>query len=217
MFPGLNVRLGSLGATRLIIEAQLERARAAEIDRQRQEHRSLGPELHPEDREADEFDLQQQVMHLLPKALRGGFLITLWAVLERTTHDIASVAMAHRGRALDERAFHKPFFVAAADALVKAVGIQAFPDAGVEQKLRLLQAVRHALVHHDGRQAELPAPYTFMSAAELERMGFYLVRDYDYAYVIPAENYIKEATDLVYNYVHSTADRVFNALVPNDA
>ncbi len=217
MFPGLNVRLGSLDGTRLIIEAQLEGARAAENHRQRQEHRSLGSELHPDDREADEFDLQQQVMHLLPKALRGGFLITLWAVLERTTHDVASVAMTLRGRVLDGRAFHKPFFVAEADALGKAVDVQAFPDAAVEQKLRLLQAVRHALVHHDGRQSELPAPYTFMSAAELEGMDLYLVRDYDYAYVIPAENDIKDATELVYNYVHSTADRVFNALIPNDA
>jgi hypothetical protein len=216
-FPGLNVRLGSLDATRRIIEGQLDEARAAEIRRLRTHHESLGLELHSDDREAEEFELQQQVLHLLPKALRGGFLVTLWAVLERTVHDIAALALAHRGLPFSERAFHRPFFVAATDALARGAGLPAFPDTAVEQKLREVQAVRNALVHHDGRQSDFPEPYARMSAAELETLNLHLVRDYDYTYVIPGEAYIMDATSVICTFVHGAADRVFNVLVPKDA
>lgn len=216
-FPGLNIRVGSLETTRRIIESQLEAARTSEIERQRLEHASLGHDFHSDDRVSDKFDLHQQVLHLLPKILRGGYLITLWAVLERTTHDIAKVAARQRKAQLSDRAFHKPFFVAATEAFSNTLGLKAFPDAVVEQRLRRLQEVRNALVHHDGRQSEFPEPYNRASTAALEKMGLYLVRDYDYAYIIPGELYLEECTKLVYNFVHQTAERVFNVLIPDDA
>lgn len=213
-FPGLNIRLGSLNATLEIIEQQLEEARLSEITRIRAEHASLGDELHPDDRDADLFALKQQVMHLLPKTLRGGFLVTLWAVLERSVHDIAQAAASHTGHELAERAFHKPFFCAATEALSRFAKIDAFPDTTVAATLKDIQIIRNALVHHDGRQSELPEPLALMTPASLERLGWQVVRDFDFVYVVPGEEYLRTATQTVYSYVHSTARRVFDALVP---
>ena len=139
------------------------------------------------------------------------------AVLERAIHDVATVAAVHTGNALNDRAFHKPFFIAANEALQITTGLAAFPDAHVEQELRRLQEVRNTLVHHDGRQIEFPAPYATMSPAELEARGLYVVNDYDYVYVIPGEEYLKRSTELVYQHVHDTARRVFVELNPEDA
>ena len=216
-FPGLNVRLGSLKATLEIIEDQLEHARLSEVSRVRAEHASLEGDLHPDDQAADLFDLEQQVLHLLPKTLRGGYLVTLWSVLERSIHDIAFTAASRTGNKLDDRAFFKPFFVAARESLWQHASIDAFPDSVVEASLRDIQAIRNAIVHHDGRQSELPGRLSQFTPAELEHLGWYVARDYDYIYVVPGEQYMRTATDVVYSYIHDTAVRVFAALVPGDA
>jgi hypothetical protein len=216
-FPGLNVRLGSLHATRKLLEAQIESARLSEIQRVRAEHADLGSELHPDDRESDNFDLEQQVLHLVPKVMRGGFLVTLWSVLERTTHDIAATTARYLNLPFNDRTFHRSFFVAAKDEFSRLTHIEAFPDPIVEQQLRRLQAVRNALVHHDGRQSALPTPYVSMTSAALEQVGLYVVRDYDHVYVLPGDAFLAQGTDLVYAYVHDLAQRVLAVTHPDDA
>ncbi len=215
LFPGLNIRVGSLDATRQVIERQLQAARVEEIRSVRQTHRLLDEELRPDDAESDKFDLEQQVLHLLPKALRGGFLVILWSVLERCVQDIALVAAERRGTTMPDRIFRRePFFKAAETALLAAAGLVAFPEAQVRADLQRLQAVRHALVHHDGRQSALPAPYATMTSHELEKVGLVLAKDFDFVYVVPSEDYVAAGTTLVYRFVHELADRVFEVVIP---
>lgn len=215
-FPGLNIRLGGLKATLDIVEHQLDRARLSEAVRLRTKYTSLENDLHPDDKAVDLFNLEQQVLHLLPKTLRGGFLVTLWSVLERSVHDIAYTAATHAGRTLDKRAFHKPFFSAATTELYRHAKVEAFPDKNVESFLKKVQTIRNALVHHDGRQSELPEHLSKLTPAELERHNLYVVHDYDFVYVVPSEQFMRLATETVYSYVHDTAARVFSALVPKD-
>jgi hypothetical protein len=215
LFPGLNIRVGSLDATRQVIERQLQNARLDEIRKVRETHKLLGDELHPDDADAENFDIEQQVLHLLPKALRGGFLVILWSVLERCVRDIASVAAQRRGAPSPEKVFRRyPFFKAADSALLAAAGVVAFPDAQVRGDLQRLQAVRHALVHNDGRQDAFPESIATMTPNELASLGLVLAKDFDFTYIVPSEDYVAAATALVYGVVHDLADRVFEAVVP---
>lgn len=214
-FPGLNIRVASLETTRRIIEEQLEVARHFEITRLRGAHDAIGADLHPDDKELDLSELERQVTHLLPKVFRGGFLITLWSVLERCTNDIATRAGERAGKPITQRLFrYKPFLVAADLALQEAVQLEAFPDPAVRESLKQLGVVRNALVHHDGRQREFPPPWSGLNAEQLAVRGLNLVRDYDFSYLVPTEAYLESNTALVVQYIHSTAARVFHALEP---
>lgn len=214
-FPGLNIRVGSLETTRRIVEEQLEIARHLEISRLRADHTERGADLHPDDEEGDLFELQQQVLHLLPKVFRGGFIVTLWSVLERCVKDIATRAGERTCKPLDPKLFRRvSFLVAAETALQATVQLAAFPDPKVRKSLENLGTVRNVLVHHDGRVNELPPAFAQLNAEEFAGLGFNLVRDYDFSYVVPTDSYIIENTALVMQYIHSTAERVFNVLDP---
>jgi hypothetical protein len=209
----LNVRVASLEPTRRIVEEQLELARHVEIARLRSEHQTLSAELHPDDRDSDLFDLQQQVTHLLPKVFRGGFLISLWSVLERCTQDIATRAAERAGRHLPPKLFrHSRFIAAAESAIHTAVQLAAFPEQVERKRLEQLGLLRNVLVHHDGRITELPSALAGLNNEQLAAHGLHVVRDYDFAYVVPTEEYMRENTALVVNYIHSLASRVFDAL-----
>jgi hypothetical protein len=214
-FRGVNIRIGSVKTTRRIVEEQLERARHIEIARLRAEHANLGGELHPDDRDSDLFALQQQVIHLLPKVFRGGFLITLWSVLERCTTDIAIWAGDRVGRPVSPKLFRsRPFFVAAELAMTQTVQLPAFPDQKVKEQLEQLGVLRNVLAHHDGRLNEFPPPLSGLNAEQLAALGLNVVRDYDFSYAVPTEQYLDENTELVVGYIHSLSERAFNALDP---
>lgn len=214
-FPGLNIRVASLETTRRIVEEQLEIARHLEIKRLRAEHAKLGANRHSDDKDNDLFELQQQVMHLLPKVFRGGFIITLWSVLERCVNDIATRAGERTGNHFALRLFRqKPFLVAADTALRTTVQLPAFPDSKVRDKLEQLGTVRNVLVHHDGRLNEFPPDIAQLNVEQLAKLGLSLVRDYDFSYVVPTDAYLVENTALVVRFIDSTAERVFNALDP---
>ena len=219
-FAGLNVRLAALAPLRRLAELQLDVARAAEIERVRHEHATLGAQLHPEDRTFDLDDLEQQVTLLLPKLTRGGLILTIWSTLERSVKDIALRAGHYTGNPVPPAHLRGHFFSAAEKALLSRCGVQAFPDAGQRLRLEFLASVRNTLIHHDGRLDEAPSNISALDPKALTAAGIQLERDYDFVYIVPTEEFLDEAVSLVYAYVHDLADRVFNALVPppkNDA
>lgn len=219
-FAGLNVRLAALAPLRRLAALQLDVARAAEIERVRHEHATLGAQLHPEDRTFDLDDLEQQVTLLLPKLTRGGLILTIWSTLERSVKDIALRAGHYTGNPVPPAHLRGHFFSAAEKALLSRCGVQAFPDAGQRLRLEFLASVRNTLIHHDGRLDEAPSNISAMDPKALTAAGIQLERDYDFVYIVPTEEFLDDAASLVYAYVHDLADRVFNALVPppkNDA
>jgi hypothetical protein len=214
-FPGVNIRVASLETTRRIVEEQLELARHIEIARLRAEHQNLGATLHPDDRDSDLFDLQQQVIHLLPKVFRGGFLITLWSVLERCTNDIATRAGDRTGKPVSFKVFRsRPLLVAAELAMQQTVQVPAFPDQKVRERLEQLGVVRNVLAHHDGRLSEFPPPLAGLNTEQFAVLGLNVVHDFDFSYVVPTEEYLVQNTKLVVDYIYYLAGRVFNAFDP---
>ena len=93
-------------------------------------------------------------------------------------------------------------------------GVQAFPDAGQRLKLEFLASVRNTLIHHDGRLDEARPNVSALDSQALAAAGIQLERDHDFVYIVPTEEFLDRAADLVHTYVHDLAERVFNALVP---
>lgn len=93
-----------------------------------------------------------------------------------------------------------------------AIRQTAFPDQAERDRLEQLGLVRNVLVHHDGRVSELPSTLADLNSEQLVACGLHVVRDYDFAYVVPTEEYVKENTALVANYIYSLASRAFDAI-----
>lgn len=214
-FPGLNARLASLPSLQRVVERQLNMGCQQEIAELRREHAHIATTLPPDDRELDLLDLEQQVTHLLPKLFRGGFILTLWSVLERSVKDISIRAGEYTDRPIPPKLFRrKPFFTAAEEALTSTVGLSAFPDCEQKAKLEFLASVRHTLIHHDGRIAEAPPNLALLDKATLEKRGLQWECEHEIIYIVPLETFVSASTSLVVQYVHNTASRVFNTLVP---
>ena len=96
--PSPEIRLAGLAQTREILERQLDETRMSELRRLRAKHRA--EKAHSDDASLDEYDLEVQVTHLLPKVIRGGLLLAVWSTLEACTKDRAGYAVTRsRGHA----------------------------------------------------------------------------------------------------------------------
>lgn len=214
-FPGLNVRLAALRPLECVAEEQLNIARKLAIARVRSDHKRFADELDGEDATYELKELEQQVTHLLPKLTRGGLLLTVWSVFERSVKDIAYRAAAHVGSPLSRSHFRSGGLLVSLElALSKAVRAPAFPDHSQRLQLELLAAVRNTLVHHDGRLEEATKAIASLSRSELEVAGLQIERDYDFDYIVPSPVFVKNSVTTVYTYVHSLAGRVFEELSP---
>ncbi len=217
-FPGLNVRLSAVRELARISEEQLDLARRLAIARMRLEHSQRGRELHAEDRRVDLESLEQEVTHLVPKLTRGGLLLSVWSIFERSVKDIAFKAASHVGRPLHRSYFRSgSLLVTLEQALQTVVRTPVFPEKDQRSSLELLAAVRNLLVHHDGRREEAPPVIARLTRGELEVVGLQIERDYDFEYLVPGAELAANSASLVYTYVHALASRVFNELVPPPA
>ena len=78
-FPGAGVAVAALQTALDHREEELQRSADQIRVRLHAKHTKLGDELHPEDKEQDEYDLDRTVNVLLPRVVRGGFVLTLWS------------------------------------------------------------------------------------------------------------------------------------------
>jgi hypothetical protein len=159
-------------------------------------------------------DLEHQVTHLLPKLTRGGLILALWSTFERSVKDVAERTAQHTGNPKSRKHFRSHFFSATEKAFLASCGMQAFPDANQKLKLEILASVRHTLIHHAGRLEEAPPNISSLDHQALEKVVIRLERDYGYDFIVPTEEFLSEAVDLVYAYVHDLADRAYLVLFP---
>lgn len=215
-FPGLNARIASLSSLLRIVDTQLEAGRAEEIGRLRKKHKKFGKKIHAEDKAFDLDELENQITHYLPKLFRGGFVLTLWSVLERSLMDITQKAATHTGVSLPEDYFRKgSFFPTMRDAIQQCSGVSAFTNSAEYKKLRLLAAVRQTLMHHDGRLNEAPPILKKMSRTELDLIGLIVEKTDYFEFIIPTEAFLSENTNLVSSCTQRIATQVYEKLNPS--
>jgi hypothetical protein len=141
--PSPEVRLAGLAVTRKVIEQQLDFARHLELTKLRQQH--IEDQTHEDDAALDLYELEVQVTHLLPKVLRGGFLLALWSTLEACTKDLAVYASRQTGRALPNGLFRHGSFVESSErAFASVLNIKAYETFDERNALARLARVRAA-------------------------------------------------------------------------
>jgi hypothetical protein len=214
-FPGAGVALGSLASALKHVEEELERSAAQISLRVQAKHARLGDDLHPEDKEYEEYELERTTRALLPKIVRGGFILTLWSTFEVAALDIAECAHREIGRPLKGDPFRNGGFLKNLDVVFsKGLGIPAFPDRGVYERLDELRLFRHALVHHDGKVERLPATLRRASPEEYAAIGLHQYGDLRHEYVVPTAGFTRQALELVTSYLVSLSERVYAKLHP---
>jgi hypothetical protein len=214
-FPSAGVALGSLASALVNVEEELERSAAQISIRMKAKHARLGDELHPEDREQDEYELERTIKVFLPKIVRGGFMLTLWSTFEVAALDIAEYAHRELGRKMKPDPFRNGGFLKNLENVFdKSLGISAFPDKPVYEQLEELRLFRNALVHHDGKMSKLPLALRRTTAEEYSAIGLYLYRDLRHEFVVPESAFTRNALELVSTYLNALADRVYAAIHP---
>lgn len=215
-FPGLNARLASIPPLMNIVEQQFESGRTKEISRLLKEHKMLGKDLHPDDKQFDLEVLESQVIHFLPKMFRGGYVLTLYSVLERSLMDIVQRSALHTGVSLPEDYFRNgSFFPTMRNAIRLSSGVvDAFSNRDEYKKLRQLKSVRHTLIHHDGRLQEAPADLKNLPYTEFEKIGLILEKDYNFTFIVPNKHFLADNTELVINCIRRIASQVYETLNP---
>lgn len=209
--PSPHVRLAGLAATRIIIEQQLDAARSAELKKLQRKHAEDG--THPDDASIDMYELEVQVTHLLPKVLRGGFLLALWSTLEACTKDLAAYAGRESGKAVPKGLFrYGSFLDSSQQAFTEILGIDAFASDAERAGLARLGRVRAALVHHNGNVEGLPEDLRDGHLAALEAEGLYLEKDLHHRYFVPTSEYVERNLALVDAHLRGLADRVQSAV-----
>lgn len=217
--PSPEVRLAGLAQAREILERQLDGAGLSELLRLRAIHRA--EDAHVDDASLDEYELEMQVTHLLPKVVRGGMVLAIWSTLEACTKDWATYVATRTGRKLKSGHFKEGSFVDAGDkAFQSLLGISAYATQEVKNSLSRLATIRAALVHHNGNLVALPNDLREGNLLALESEGLYIERDLHHSYFVPSAGYVERNLSVVTEHLSSLSGRIKAALqsgTTNDA
>jgi hypothetical protein len=214
-FPGAGVAIAALQTALGHLEEELERSADQIAIRLRAKHDKLREELHPEDKEYDEYDLDRTVNVLLPRVVRGGFVLTLWSTFEVAALDLAQYAYRESSKALDADPFRNGCFLKNLDRVfTKGLGVPAFPNPSIFQRLDELRLFRNALIHHGGKVRKLPPALQRTTAAEYAAIGLHLYEDMRHEYVVPRADFTRRSLELVSEYILGLSERVYGTIHP---
>jgi hypothetical protein len=215
-FPGAGVAVSRLQVALSHLEEEIERAADQITVRLRAGHARLKDKLHPEDKEYEEYDLDHTVNVLLPKIIRGGFLLTMWSVFEVAARDLAEYAYREKGLPRDKG---DPFRYGdlldnIENVFTRDLGVPAFPDLLIRERIDELRKFRHVLIHHDGKVLELPPSLRRNTEHDYSAIGLHFYEDMRHQYVVPKAEFVRAALDLVSEYLLKLSERVYHAVHP---
>ena len=206
-FPSPEVRLADLRTALSMIDSNLDATRLAESARLRAKHDDEKP--HPEDAAMEAYHLEVQLLHVLPKIVRGGFLLAMWATLEACTKDLALFASERTGTVLPEGLFEHGSFIKATEvAFERHLGVPAFTNTVEKAQLLRLARVRSALVHHNGDIRRLPQDLVAGGVRALEAEGLYVEKDLHHEYFVPTHEFLVARLDLLDRHLMALRARV---------
>jgi hypothetical protein len=214
-FPGAGAAIAELQTALSHLEEELERSADQIALRLRARHAHLSEELHPEDKEYEKYDLERTVNVLLPRVVRGGFILTMWSAFEVAAHDLALYAYRERAMALDDDPFRNGSLLKNLDKVfTQGLGVPAFPDPIVRERIDELRGLRNALIHHSGKVTKLPSSLQRHTQDEYTAIGLYLYEDIRHQYVVPKADFVRKGLDLLSGYLLHLSERVYQAVHP---
>ena len=211
-FPGPGAAIAGLQKALAHLEEELERAAAQITVRLRASHQRLAENLHPEDREYEIYDLDHTINVLLPRVVRGGFILTIWSVFEVAVRDLAEYAYHERALTLSFR--RGDILKELERVFTQNLGIPAFPDPSVRERLKELREFRHALVHHNGLVNQLPQSLQRSDTYGYSAIGLHLFEDLRHQYVVPKAEFVHRALALISAYLLDLSERVYQTVHP---
>ena len=96
-------------------------------------------------------ELYEVVENVLPRFLRGPFLVTLWALYESAVTEIANYLRQQQNQALKLQDIRGDFLDRARKYFDHVLGFPLCTDTRTWERLRMLMILRNALAHANGR------------------------------------------------------------------
>lgn len=216
-FPGPTIPLAGLRTALVVVEEELEHARAQAAVRLSARHKR-DADLHPEDRDLDLYELQVTVDQILPRVFRGGFVLTLWSVFEVVSMRMAEYVGVETGDVIAPSQWKqkkgKNFLDVLERVYSKKFGIQVFPDALERNQLDELREVRNALIHYNGNIKGLPDSIRAGGPEGYAGQGLDYYTDLHEEFVIPNADFLRRNLALVDNILSSLDDRAYATAHP---
>jgi hypothetical protein len=216
-FPGPTLPLAGLRTALVAVEEQLEHARAQATIRLSARH-NRDPDLHPDDRDLDLYELKVTVEQVLPHVFRGGFVLTLWSVFEVVAIRMAKYAAIQKaGDIAPFQWKQKPreTFLDVLDRVYSTkLGIRAFPDRIEREQLDQLRELRNVLIHHNGSVDGFPDSLRAASSKGYAALGLDHYTDLHDEFVIPNAQFLRCNFELVERYLASLSERAYEAAHP---
>lgn len=214
-FPGPIAAMAGLGVALETIEEELAHAVDQARVRQRARHQNEITYLHPEDIEDDEYALKVTVEQVLPRVFRGGFLLMLWSVFEVAVKRMAEYAFREQNLPSPTSIFKQGNFLDSMDkAYANNLGVTAFPNSLVRERLDLLRHVRNALIHHNGSVAALRKSLAHRNSAGYAALDLQTYTDLHEEFFVPNAAYLAESFTLVEAYLNFLSERVYESIHP---
>jgi hypothetical protein len=214
-FPGPSSAMAGLSVALETIEEELAHAADQARVRQYARHQNEIAYLHPEDIEDDEYALKVTVEQVLPRVFRGGFLLMLWSVFEVAVKRMAEYACRQQNLPSLTSSFNRGNFLENIEkAYANNLGVTAFPDSLVREKLDLLRHVRNALIHHNGSVAALRKSLAHRNSAGYAALDLQTYSDLHEEFFVPNAAYLTESFVLVKGYLTLLSERVYESVHP---
>ena len=214
-FPGPSLRMAGLEAALAAVEEQLDQLKGQRAVRL---YARLKREAHTMDQDDIQYELGQlksTVEELFPKVFRGGFLISLWSVLEACTKDLAEYVRRERALPFGLQDLRAGDFLEQTEKFfARVLDLKAFPDKTSRAKIEELKGLRNCLVHHDGSATELPKSLRGKTEAEYETKGLLVYSDLHHQFVVPTAEYAERNLETVRSHLVQLAEQVYVAIHP---
>lgn len=214
-FPGPGMPLAALQTALDAIEEELSHARDQATVRLRARHKREGDELHPDDRELDQYELEVTINQVLPRVFRGGFLLAMWSVLETVAKRMAEYVCGTRGLPTVQREFRHGNFLKSLNRVYTGLGIISFPDQMDYEQLDQLRQIRNALIHYNGSVAGLPDSMRTLPPEGYADLGLTVYGDLHEEFFVPNAEFLTRNLALVRSYLTSLSERAYVSAHPH--
>lgn len=207
----LDFRLVDVSGEVYALEDHLELIEQQLTDIEKQERIALrlkqeAEGLHPDDLEwhmlSQEF--YDRVNVLLPRALRGPFIVSLFAVYESAVTEIASLIQQKKKKGIALRDIRGDFLTRAKRYYRHVLDFDLCPDQKVWNRVRMIEDLRHILVHANGRIKTVNDEQRKKVSNWISQGAGISVQ---HGYLMFEAEFLKEAFELVGNSLHDLVAR----------
>ena len=189
------------------------------IDHQAAQHRLRvkasmnSADLHPDDVEMEMYVLDTTTKELFPRVFRGGFLVSLWALYESGTKDLAEYTRRELKLPFGLQDLRAGDFLGQTEKYFRStLQLEPYPDKAVRRRIEMVRDFRNTIAHHDGNLLEMPK-----SLLQAPTNSFHKYSDLHREFAMPTAEYNSESLDLLAKISAVLANSIYTKLHPKSS